>query len=366
MGVYNNNKDGTRSTLANTIQVVEGLPEQYVTEAELLQTVDGIETQFDGKLEKKVDKPKCVITIIDDDGTNRTNDQYTGIISFLNNKGIPLTLAVPTEAPSKSSGTYKLAELHTLEEAGNEVIMHGVSTDNSTRTMTQAEFETMVDTMISWASTNGFNDKIFAYPGGAFINNDNYGLNPKIAYLKSNGITLAYGVNQSVEKSEITNYEEWYSYANGHEYGGVANRVPFVTMPNGYSKALLANRMELKRDTLTESWWQTRLRTLIENKTYITFFMHSWVSEWTTAGADGKTTADLFKETIDSLVAEFGDAIEWKTAGEALEIINNMNVTSSDLDAKLDYNALTIDSLQSVVVASSDFADFQTRVAALQ
>lgn len=264
---------------------------------------------------------KCIITIVDDDGTNRTNDTYTGILSFLNTRNIPLTLAVPSESPSKSSGTYNLAQLHELESAGNEVIMHGVTNEDHARNMTQAEFETMTDTMIAWATENGFANDLFAYPGGAFVNNDDYGLNPKIEYLKTKGIKLAYGINQSVENALTAGYEDWYNYANGHEYGGVGNKVPFVTMPNGYSKALLANRMELIRDTLTKDWWRTRVRNFIENKVYITFYMHCWISEWRTPGDDDKTTTDLFEEFIQELIDDYGDQIEWKTASGALRSI---------------------------------------------
>lgn len=362
MGVYNNNKDGTRSTIANTIQVVDALPEQYVTEEELLQTVDSIETQFDGKLDKKVDKPKCIITIIDDDGTNRTSDNYTGILSFLNTRNIPLTLAVPSEAPSKSSGTYNLAQLHEIESAGNEVIMHGVSSSDSVRLMTQAEFETMTDTMIDWANTNGFASDIFAYPGGAFVNNDDYGLDPKIAYIKSKGIKLAYGLNQTVENTLTTGYEDWYNYANGHDYQGVGNKVPFVTMPNGYSKALLANRMELKRTTLTADWWKTRVNTFVDNKVYITFIMHSWISEWSTLGDDGKTTTELFKEFIQELIDTYGDEIEWRTASGALNLIENQYMTNADTQLAIDDK---FNILKSTVASSTDFDDFKAKIALL-
>jgi hypothetical protein len=49
MGVYNNNKDGTRSTLANTIQVVDAPMEQFVSRGEFNAIVPS-DTSADNKL----------------------------------------------------------------------------------------------------------------------------------------------------------------------------------------------------------------------------------------------------------------------------------------------------------------------------
>jgi hypothetical protein len=49
MGVYNNNKDGTRSTLANTIQVVDAPMEQFVSRGEFNAVVPS-DTSADNKL----------------------------------------------------------------------------------------------------------------------------------------------------------------------------------------------------------------------------------------------------------------------------------------------------------------------------
>jgi hypothetical protein len=49
MGVYNNNKDGTRSTLANTIQVIDAPMEQFVSRGEFNAIVPS-DTSADNKL----------------------------------------------------------------------------------------------------------------------------------------------------------------------------------------------------------------------------------------------------------------------------------------------------------------------------
>ena len=184
------------------------------------------------------EEKKCVISIVDDDGTNRTSDYYTGILSYLNGKGIPLTLAVPVDAPSKSSGTYNLTQLHDIVNAGNEVVMHGQTSTDTTRTQTLAEFQTCVDSSVTWAETNNFTSNIYVYPGGTQPNLDS-AFNDKLAYLKNNSIRAAYNVNTSVENHETTGFEDWYTYMNGVDYNGVSNRIPFVTMPNGNNKTLI-------------------------------------------------------------------------------------------------------------------------------
>lgn len=272
---------------------------------------------------------KCVITIVDDDGTNRTSDTYTGILSYLNNKNIPLTLAVPTDAPTKSSGTYNLTQLHNIVDAGNEVVLHGQTSTDTTRTQTLEEFQTCVNASVAWATENGFTNNIYVYAGGTQPDQDAT-FADKLAYLKNNSIRAAYNVNTSVENHETTGFESWYTYMNGADYNGVSNKIPFVTMPVGISKTYLLNRNELKRDRITKNWWKEQIYEYIDRKDYIVLFMHSFSSEWQTAGEDGKTTTQLFEEFIDYLVETYGDKILWKTASDALDYYDALALNSND------------------------------------
>lgn len=62
MGVYNNNKDGTRSTIANTIQVVNAPMEQFVSRGEFSAVVPS-DTSADNKLVAENEVTKVVDTM---------------------------------------------------------------------------------------------------------------------------------------------------------------------------------------------------------------------------------------------------------------------------------------------------------------
>ena len=263
---------------------------------------------------------KCLISIIDDDGTNRTNDNYTGIRSFLKNKNISMAFAVPSNVPD-GSGAYTLAQLKQMVSEGDEVLMHGVTTSDNANTCTLEEFKTMVDTSIEWASENNFSSEIFVYPMGMQEGSTGVDVDGKIGYLRSKGIKAAFNINTDVENSNTEGYEDWYTYENGHAGLGVFNIKPLVTMPNGYSKALLLNRLEFLRNNLTVNWWKAMVDNAIQSKHYICFFLHSYQSAFSTQDEHGKTATDYFKELIEYIVDTYGEQVEFVTPSNALRLI---------------------------------------------
>ena len=271
--------------------------------------------------------PKTLITIIDDDGTNCTSDANTGIRTFLHEKNIPLTFAVPVTAPTKSSGTYSIAQLTEMIAEGDEVIMHGYDANDSDNRNTLEAFKTNVDAAIAWAKENNFNSKSYVYPGGLYPNLST-DFNAKIAYLKSKGIEMAYTVNNPCESSSREGFEEWNTYENGADYYGTYNKVPFVEMPNGFSHALLINRAEVGSNNLTVKWWKNRVDDMIEKQAYMCFFIHSFMAGFKTADSNGKTYADYFKELIQYIVDTYGDRVQFVTPSKAHEIIEDMPVTT--------------------------------------
>ena len=264
---------------------------------------------------------KCLISIIDDDGTNRTSDTYTGIRSFLRSKNIPMAFAVPTNAPG-GGGSYSLAQLKQMVSEGDEVLMHGVTTSDNANSCTLEEFKTMVDAGIVWASENGFSDDIFVYPMGLQPGKTGVDVDDKIGYLETKGIRAAFNVNTSIENSNTEGYENWYRYENGHAGLGMFNIVPLATMPNGYSKALLLNRCEFLRNNLTVNWWKTMIDDAIQSKRYICFFFHSYQSAFSTRDEHGKTATDYFKDLIEYIIDTYGEAVEFVTPSSAMDIIN--------------------------------------------
>ena len=129
MGVYNNNKDGTRSTIANTIQVVDAPMEQFVSRGEFNAVVPS-DTSADNKLVNN----NTVDTKLNDiwkiqgelgaknllkypyDGNSKTLNGITYVVS---DKGIISTSGIST------GNTNFLLSQHCLLEMGDYIISDG-------------------------------------------------------------------------------------------------------------------------------------------------------------------------------------------------------------------------------------------------
>lgn len=254
-----------------------------------------------------------MIAIIDDDGTTGTDDDHTGIRTFLHNKNIPLTYAVPSAAAGEG-GKMTLATLKSLVNDGDEVVMHGVTDDDNVKTCSLAEFQTIVDTSIEWAQNNGFTSDVFVYPQG-LQPSTGVDVNAKIAYLQSKNVKLAFNVNTSAEASETEGFEDWYTYPNGHTYKGIYNKLPLVEMPNNYNKAFLVNRAEINKTTnISLAWWKKKIDDLSDTDVFMCFFIHSYRSEFSTPDTSGKTATDYFKDTINYIVDNYSDKVKFVTA----------------------------------------------------
>ena len=294
---------------------------------------------------------KAVVTVIDDGGNKSSTT--TGILSYLQNKHIPLNIGVNTYQIGSSNKYYSLAELHTLEEQGSEIIMRG-GTDSSfsTDAATVEAFTQDAEAVKTYAETNGFNTKLRIYPQGIRV----YGgpdVDEKIGVLNDLGVEMAFNLECNVEMYDMSHshpgYEEWYDYANGHDAGlGIANVAPFVTMPNGYSKGLMLNRAEMTHAKLKDTQRVADINTMIQAHRYVVLFGHSYQSEWTTAGDDGKTTTELFESFIDDLTETYGDEILWLTPTQAWNYFNSLPKTGHFYKCVAENNTYTWQEIPSV------------------
>ena len=294
---------------------------------------------------------KAVITVIDDGGNKSSTT--TGILSYLQNKNIPLNIGVNTYQIGYNNKYYTLAELQALEEQGSEIIMRG-GTDSSfsTDSATVEAFTQDAEAVKTYAETNGFNPKLRIYPQGIRV----YGgtdVDEKIGVLNDLGVEMAFNLECNVEMYDMSHshpgYEEWYDYANGHDAGlGIANVAPFVTMPNGYGKNLMLNRAEMTHAKLKDTQRVADINTMIQAHRYVVLFGHSYQSEWTTAGDDGKTTTELFESFIDNLTETYGDEILWLTPTQAWNYFNSLPKTGHFYKCVAENNTYTWQEIPSV------------------
>lgn len=292
---------------------------------------------------------KTVITVIDDGGNKSSTT--TGILSYLQNKNIPLNIGVNTYQIGTNNKYYNLEELHTLETQGTEIIMRsGTDSTFNTDASTVEAFTQDAEAVKAYAEANGFKNNLRIYPQGIRV----YGgtnVDEKIGVLDSLGVNMAFNLECNVEMYDTSQshpeYAEWYNYANGHDAGlGIANVVPFVTMPNGYSKSLMLNRAEMTHAKLTDAQRVADINTMIQQHRYVVLFGHSYQSEWTTAGEDGKTTTELFEAFIDDLVDTYGDEILWLTPTQAWNYFNSLPKTGHFYQCVLEDGAYTWKEIQ--------------------
>ena len=69
---------------------------------------------------------KTIVCIIDDDGTTRSGDKYTGMTTWLNEQGILMNFAICYNTIG-TSGKYTVSELQNLQAKGNDILVHGLT-----------------------------------------------------------------------------------------------------------------------------------------------------------------------------------------------------------------------------------------------
>lgn len=267
---------------------------------------------------------KAIISIIDDDGTGRAMDNYTGLTTWLNNQDIPMAFALP-----KSQTKYTSSNIPTLKEAGNEFVLHGLTTSDDFNAgydndgeFDSTQFEADLQESKQYGTDLGITTNIMVYPKGMQPTSGIH-IDEKLAILQKY-FDYGFNVNTAAESSSIEGFENWTTYENGSEAKGQWNIVPFVDMPNGINKSMLINRMEIARDNkhIGTTWWKDMLDKAITNKGYVCFLVHSGVSSFnSTADSDGKTGYDRFKETITYILENHADEVEFLTPTTALEKI---------------------------------------------
>ena len=93
--------------------------------------------------------------------------QYSGIADFktlLDTKSLKATYAIPVNLVGQTAYPT-VAQLTALKTAGNDIVAYG--TDGTA--LTAANASTVVSVCKTFATTNGFNDKVFIYPTGNSI-----------------------------------------------------------------------------------------------------------------------------------------------------------------------------------------------------
>lgn len=277
---------------------------KYVDEIDWIELVSLDELK--GEKGDKGDSGECIkppvatrdcatVVIIDDDGTTRILDNYTGMLSWLNNKNIPLSLACITTTIG-TSGKLTLEQLHNLEAQGNEVVCHS-SVEDKSNTMTEENYKNILGSAKQWMIDNGFTKgkDIFVYPQG--LNSD--GVSTVARVKEMVGEYFKYGLNVNISSST-----EDYDI----DTKGVWNKVP------------LADRLNISRMEINSTKGLTNHKKAIDNciaeKGLLILFTHSFQSQFSNGGFDN------LKEVVNYLEE---NNCKFLTSSEALKEVEGLS-----------------------------------------
>lgn len=267
---------------------------------------------------------KAIISIIDDDGSGYTEDDHSGMRTWLNKQGIPMAFALPMQVTNLDPYVSDILA------SGNEIIPHGLTANdgyNKEYADDMISFETDVATSKTLAEQKGYITNICVYPRGIQPNEaTNY--KEKMEILQKY-FDYGFNINTVVEGSSKEGYEDYIDSLTKGRW----NAVPFKTMPDGFNKGLLLNRLSVTRDeNMQYTWWTKFIDNCIANKGYLVLFTHSHFSDFLEPDENGHTGYSRFQDIINYIKENYADEVEFLTPSKALEKLKITNDIASNTD----------------------------------
>ena len=232
---------------------------------------------------------KTIVCIIDDDGTTRSGDKYTGMTTWLNKQGILMNFAICYNTIG-TSGKYTVTQLQDLQTKGNDILVHGLTKLQDLNSEDEVVKE--LQKAIKFHTDNNLTPtNVYGYPDG--LNSDGNLTTTQVKEIV--GRYFDYGLNVNIAKS------------SKEDTKGVWNKVPLVDKLN-------IARMEVS-STKGFDVNKSKIDACIENKGLLILFTHSFMSQFTSGGYDE------FKKIINYLLTK---DVEFLTVSNALKKIENI------------------------------------------
>ena len=232
---------------------------------------------------------KTIVCIIDDDGTTRSGDKYTGMTTWLNEQGILMNFAICYNTIG-TSGKYTVSDLQNLQTKGNDILVHGLTKLQDLNSEDEVVEE--LQKAIKFHTDNNLTPtNVYVYPDG--LNSDGNLTTTQVKEIV--GRYFDYGLNVNIAKS------------SKEDTKGVWNKVPLVDKLN-------IARMEVS-STKGFDVNKSKIDACIENKGLLILFTHSFMSQFTSGGYDE------FKKIINYLLTK---DVEFLTVSNALKKIENI------------------------------------------
>lgn len=250
MGVYNNNKDGTRSTLANTIQVVDAPMEQFISRGEF-SAVTPNDVSADNKLVAENEVTKAVDTM-----PTASVDLVGTIVQYVGTTTANYTNGYFYKCVSDGAVTPTYSWIEVISGGGSEssrynVLNHGLKNDGTTDNV--GALTSLIDSVEEGA--------VLYFPAGCYRFTDGIVINKRVAFIGDTTTNMIHSTSNN--NKPVTQFI----------YAGSANKTMFTY--NGYF-AFIVENITFYGGTSDDSSMSYRL---IENTDEFTTLPYSYFKE---------------------------------------------------------------------------------------
>jgi hypothetical protein len=364
MGVYNNNKDGTRSTLANTIQVVDAPMEQFVTRGEF-SAVTPNDVSADNKLVAENEVTKAVITMPTASASLvGTIVQYVGTTTANYTNGYFYKCV----SDGAVTPTYSWVEII----SGGRSSLHNIidsPTVGNTGGIVENDIEN--NTASNYAHAEGYHSTASGHYSHAEGNNTQ--ATYESAHAEGNATQAKHNYTHAEGDSTVA------SRTCAHAEGSHTTASGFNAHAEGYNTTASGNQSHAEGGTTTASGNNAHA----EGNSTVASGNNSHASGYATkAGYECQTVVGKYNNNKSTTYFEVGNGTTNNDTKNIFEVYNNGAISQDDGNTQFKFSAMDgkkgyydnlgdfyglidMPTLQSVVANSSNYTNFQTNIANL-
>lgn len=292
---------------------------------------------------------KALISFIDDDGSIIPSESKSGLLKFMNDRGIPLGVALSKENfdNEMEKSYYSIKQLRLLLADENELIMTGHK-DSDYTTMTKDEISAEMTEIKDLFALYNFDGYSFAYPGEG-IQIDDPDFADKINTVFNNCSFAFTGVNKA-ENGTVPGYEGMHN----DKTLGYWMEAPFSPVNGNCKNNLIIPRMEISAEHHLQSYDVNEIiDRAIQNKGYICFHFSSRKGTFLNNGAE-LNGSDRVKEIIQYIIDNYGTTVDFVSPTFAGERI--MSITTAIDEYHDILNEETLKKISDMVINSHIYA----------
>lgn len=268
---------------------------------------------------------KALISFIDDDGSIIPYEDKSGLLKFMNDRGIPLGVALSKDNFDNAGEKiyYSLDQLHKLVAKENEIIMTGHK-DSDYNSMSVDDITSEITEVKELFTKNNFDAYSFAYPGDG-LQYDATDFSDKIKAIY-NQCEFAFTGVSKLENKKTDGYDGRYN----EKTLGYWTECPFNKIEDNIRNNLIIPRLEISADHHLQTYNVNEIiDKAIQNKGYICFHFSSSKGTFLENGAE-TNGSDRVKEIIQYIIDNYGTTVDFVSPTFAGERIMRISTNIDD------------------------------------